>query len=124
LYQFTDAELVEIENKAEDTGSKIVALSYHGAKMFSDALRFMQHKKTGSFMPVTSFAGVESAKAVLAEDAEFPASKAELIQKQGWKVIDVKQNQTAHLSDYLSVIPERSYVNLNEVVKELEAIIG
>ncbi len=92
--------------------------------MNSDALRFQQHLKTGNYLPVTSATGADSAKEVLAEDATFPSSKAELIKKQGWKVIDVKQNQTAHLSEFLSSIPDKKYNSVNEVVKELEAVIG
>jgi hypothetical protein len=98
-------------------------LAYHGLRMNNDALRFQQHLATGQFLPATSAVGVDSAKAVLAEDAAFPSSKSELIKKQGWKVIDVKQNQTAHLSEFLSSIPDRKYSDLEEVVKELKAVL-
>ena len=124
IYQFTDEELLGIQHQAEETHSKQVILAYHGLRMNSDALRFQQHLTTGKFLPVTSATGVDSAKEVLAEDATFPTSKSALIKKQGWKVIDVKQNQTAHLSKFLSGIPEKNYRNLNEVVKELSAVIG
>lgn len=124
VYQFTDDELSEIHHQAEETNSKQVILAYHGVRMNSDALRFQQHLKTGNYLPVTSSVGVESAKEVLAQDATFPASKAELIKKQGWKVIDVKQNQTAHLSDFLRSIPDKNYKDINEVLKELKPVIG
>jgi hypothetical protein len=42
----------------------------------------MQYKGTGKFIPVTAFTGVDSARAVLAEDGQFPMSKSELIEKQ------------------------------------------
>jgi hypothetical protein len=92
--------------------------------MNSDALRFQQHLTTGKFLPVTSAVGADSARSVLAEDAAFPSSKSELIKKQGWRVIDLKQNQTAHLSRFLNLIPDKNYTNVNEVAKELEAVIG
>jgi len=114
---------LEIQHQAEETHSKQVILAYHGLRMNSDALRFQQHLETGNFLPVTSTTGANSAKEVLAQDAKFPASKSELIEKQGWKVIDVKQNQTAHLSEFLSKVPNKNYNNLTEVVKELEAVI-
>lgn len=123
IYQFTDDELLEIQQKAEDTNSKQVILAYHGLRMNNDALRFQQHLTTGQFLPATSAVGVDSAKAVLVEDATFPTSKTELIRKQGWKVIDVKQNKTAHLSEFLSRIPDRKYSGLDEVVKELEVVL-
>ena len=99
-------------------------MAYHGLRMNCDALRFQQHLITGKFLPVTSAVGVDSAKAVLAEDSVFPSSKLELIKKQGWKVIEVRQNKTAHLSEFLSSIPEKNYSNMNEVVKELQVVIG
>ena len=123
IYQFTDNELSEIQRRAEETNSKQIILAYHGVKMNGDALRFQQHLKTGDYLPVTSATGVDSAKEVLQQDAAFPTSKAELIKKQGWKVIDVKQNQTAHLSDFLTGIPDKSYNDLDEVLKELKPVI-
>jgi uncharacterized protein YecE (DUF72 family) len=123
IYQFTDGELLQIQRQAEDTDSSKVILAFHGLRMNSDASRFQQHLLTGSFPSATSAVGVDSAKAVLAEDATFPSSKSELIRKQGWKVIDVKPNGTAHLSDFLGGIPDKNYGSLDEVVKELEAVI-
>jgi len=49
----TDDELVEIQHQTEETNSKQVILAYHGLRMNSDALRFQQHLKTGSFLAVT-----------------------------------------------------------------------
>jgi hypothetical protein len=80
------------------------------------------YKETGRFMPVTQFNGVESAKSVLSEDAKFPASKAELVRQQGWKVVDLTSEKRVHLSDLLSKIPEREYNRLEEVVEALEAV--
>jgi len=122
IYQFTNDELLEIEQQAENTNSKTIILAYHGVRMNIDSLRFQQHLKTGKFLPATSATGIDSVKSVLAEDATFPSSKSELVKKQGWKVIDVKQNMTAHLSEYLSNIPDKIYSNIDEVAKELETI--
>jgi uncharacterized protein YecE (DUF72 family) len=119
-YQFTDEELVEIDEKALKTGSKIVAMSYHGIRMSSDAVRFMRYKKTGSFPAVTSFTGPESARAVLSEDAVFPSTKQALIEHQGWKVVDATPQRRIHLSDMLSTIPEKKYGSLDDVVRALE----
>jgi len=120
-YQFTDEELVEIDEKALKTGAKIVAMSYHGIRMNSDALRFMRYKKTGNFPAVTSFTGVQSARAVLSEDAVFPSSRNALIEDQGWKVVDATPQKRVHLSEMLSKIPEGIYGSLDDVVCALEA---
>ena len=87
LYQFTDSELVEIDRNAEESNSKVVALSYHGARMGTDALRFTQYKKTGNFLPVTAYTGLDSARAVLSEDAVFPTSKADAHRRSGLESI-------------------------------------
>lgn len=88
--------------------------------MNTDAARFMQYNKTGKFMPVTSFTGVDSARAVLSEDAKFPSSKAELIESQGWKVVDLSMDKRVHLSELLSTIPEKTYSDVDEIAKELK----
>ena len=64
LYQFTDNELAQIYKNAQETKSNTVILSYHGIRMNSDAARFKRFKETGTFLPITSFIGAESAKAV------------------------------------------------------------
>lgn len=122
IYQFTDDELKEIDHKAEETNSKIVAMSYHGLRMNTDALRFLQYKKAGNFIPVTSFVGLDSARAVLAEDAKFPSSKQELMAKQGWKVIDLASDKRVHLSEFLGRITDKTYSNIDEVINELKLI--
>jgi uncharacterized protein YecE (DUF72 family) len=122
IYQFTDDELLEIDSKILKSQAKVVAMSYHGIRMNTDAARFAGYKKTGAFLPVTSFTGVESARAVLSEDARFPASKATLIEHQGWKVVDLTSQKRIHLSELLSKIPDQTYSSLSEVVKALEAV--
>jgi uncharacterized protein YecE (DUF72 family) len=122
IYQFTDEELVDIAEKANKLDAKVVALSYHGVRMNSDAARFLSYRKTGQFMPVTSFTGADSVRAVLLEDTRFPSSKSELIEQQGWKVVDVTLEKRVHLSELLVKLPEGFFGNVNDVVQGLEAI--
>jgi uncharacterized protein YecE (DUF72 family) len=121
LYQFIDEELVDIDQKILKAQPKMAALSYHGIRMNGDAARFLKYKQSGKFLPVTQFTGAESARAVLAEDAEFPASKAELVERQGWKVVDLTIEKRVHLSELLKEIPDRVYSSVDEVVHVLEA---
>lgn len=123
LYQFTDDELANINQNAQQIENKTVVLTYHGARMYSDAARFKQYQLTGKFIPTTAFLGIESAKSVLSEDAVFPASKDELIESQGWKVIDLSPNERVHLSDILTKIPQKIYYEINDVLATLEAYI-
>lgn len=123
IYQFTDEELEEIDQKILKAETKTAVITYHGIRMNVDAIRFEQYKETGAFPQVTQFTGVDSARAVLSEDARFPSTKAELIEHQGWKVIDLTEKKRVHLSDLLSKLPERTYDSLETVVQELEVII-
>jgi uncharacterized protein YecE (DUF72 family) len=123
IWQFTDDELLAVDQEIESISPRIAALSYHGARMSTDAARFMQYKKNRLFMPVTAFTGVDSARAVLSEDASFPMSKAKLVRNQGWKVIDLAVEKRIHLSELLFKIPEKSYGSVDEVVEALEAVI-
>jgi uncharacterized protein YecE (DUF72 family) len=123
IYQFTDEELLAINRKIESASPRVAALSYHGVRMNVDAARFKQYKKTGKFLPITEFTGIDSARSVLSEDAQFPMSKSELIKHQGWKVIDLTLEKRVHLSQLLSRIPEKTYNGIDEVAEALEAII-
>jgi uncharacterized protein YecE (DUF72 family) len=123
IYQFTDDELAEINQKAEQNHSKTIILSYHGARMITDAARFKHYKDTGEFLPITSYTGADSAKAVLGEDAQFPTTKSQLTIDQGWKVIDIDSEHRAHLSEILKKIPDRTYWRLEEVITELRAVL-
>jgi uncharacterized protein YecE (DUF72 family) len=122
IYQFTDEELAGIDDRGLKLGGKIAALSYHGVRMHVDAARFMEYKKTGKFISATGFTGVDSVRAVLAEDARFPSSKAELIEKQGWKVVDLTADKRVHLSELLANISDKKYNDLDEVAQELGGV--
>jgi uncharacterized protein YecE (DUF72 family) len=121
IYQFTDEELEEIDGKILKSEAKVLIATFHGLRMNTDAARFKMYKEKGVFLPVTSFAGVDSARAVLSEDARFPSTKAELIDHQGWKVIDLKPDKRIHLSELLSKLSEKTYHSVEEVVQALEA---
>jgi uncharacterized protein YecE (DUF72 family) len=123
LYQFSDEELADIKKNAADAKPKVAALSYHGARMYSDAARFLQYEKTGEFLPVTSFVCADSVREVLEEDAVFPASKSALIEDQGWKVVDLSLDKRVHLSELLTKIPNSVYECVEEVVVALEGYL-
>ncbi len=123
IYQFTDYELLAVDREIESINPRIAALSYHGVRMNIDAARYMKYKKSGTFIPVTDFTGVDSAKAVLLEDAQFPLSKSALIENQGWKIFDLTLNHRVHLSEYLAKIPDKTYKSVDEVAGALEAVM-
>jgi len=120
VYQFVDEEMVEIDQGIAKLQARTVITCFHGLRMNTDALRFKQYKESGTFPKVTSFTGADSAKSVLSEDAEFPSTKEELIEDQGWKVIDLTTDKRIHLSELLLKIPKGTYDSLDEVIQAFE----
>ena len=123
IYQFTDEELEEIYQKIAKAEATRVLVSFHGIRMNTDAARFRRYAETRTFIPVTAFTGIDSVKAVLQEDAEFPSTKNQLIKHQGWKVVDLTSDRRVRLSELLSKLPEKSYHSVQEVTKEIEAFM-
>lgn len=121
IYQFTDEELVEVDQKITKSKVRMAIITFHGIRMSTDAKRFIEYKKTRKFPMATGFTGIGSARKVLREDAKFPSSRAELIEHQGWKVIDLTADKRVHLSELLLRLPERTYGSLEELVRSLES---
>jgi uncharacterized protein YecE (DUF72 family) len=120
LYQFDDAELLEIDSCAKERDGGNVYLTFHGAKMYSDAARLKVYEKSRTFPKVTNAAGLASLKIVLEEDAVFPATKSELIEKQGWKVFDLTEKEHIHAGVLLGKLSDRRYSSVEEVIGDLE----
>lgn len=120
IYQFTDEELAEVDQRITKSNVRMAIITFHGIRMNTDAKRFKEYKRTGKFPMATGFTGIDSARAVLREDAKFPSTKAELIEHQGWKVIDLAVDKRVHLSELLLKLPERTYGSLEELVQSLE----
>jgi uncharacterized protein YecE (DUF72 family) len=122
IYQPTDEELRKIDKRASKGAHKRVAMTFHFVRMYKDAARFKTYKKTGKFPTVTRSIGVNSLMEVLKEDAKFPSSKTELIQHQGWKLIDLTKDKKDHASYMLEKLSEKTYNSINEVVQTLESV--
>jgi uncharacterized protein YecE (DUF72 family) len=120
LYQFDDAELLDVENKIHDKNLEKTYLTFHGARMYSDAARLKVYEKSGTFPKVTKAIGLESLRSVLEEDAKFPATKGELMEKQGWKVFDLTEQEHVHASVLLGKLPDKIFGCVEEVVGDLK----
>ena len=119
VYQFDDRELREIDHAGGDAVR--VAFTFHGVRMYSDAARFLTFKRTGAFPAATSSRGLASLEAVLIPDARFPSSKDDLVQRHGWKVIDLDDHTRAHANRLLSPLPRQTLRSLGDVVQALAA---
>jgi hypothetical protein len=110
---------VKIDERVKESNSGKVYLIFHGARMYSDAARLKVYQKSGTFPKVTKAVGLESLRSVLEEDSRFPISKSELIKKQGWKVFDLTEKEHVHASVLLEKLPDRQYVDLEDVIEAL-----
>ncbi len=119
LYQFDDTELTEIDRQVNEKRRKDTYLTFHGGRMYSDAARLKVYEKSGTFPKVTKTTGPASLKTILEEDAEFPATRGELIEKQGWKVFDLTETEHIHAGVLLEKLPDRKFGDVEEVIEAL-----
>jgi hypothetical protein len=119
IYQFTDDELLEIDRKIMDKDRDTAVVSFHNVRMYKDAARYKIYKQRKRFPPVTRGTGQRALKEVLLEDTDFPLTKQELITTQGWKVIDLPDNQRVHVHTFLERLPDRCFTNIEEVLMTL-----
>lgn len=122
IYQPTDGELVEIDRRASESRSQKVVMSFHFVRMYKDAVRLKTYKQTGRFPMVTRSTGVASLEEVLREDAQFPATKRQLIDRQGWKLFDMTESKRIHAAEVLQKLPEGTYNSPSEVINQLEHV--
>jgi uncharacterized protein YecE (DUF72 family) len=120
IYQPTDEDLREVDTQVTRGSHEIAFVNFHSMRMYKDAARLKIFKKTNSFPMVTNSTGLDSLKEVLREDAKFPSSRRTLIHDQGWKLIDLKEDERVQASVILKKLPEKRYHSLEEVVKELQ----
>jgi uncharacterized protein YecE (DUF72 family) len=123
VYQPTDGELAEIDNKASSGKSEKIAMSFHFVRMYKDAARLKVYKQTGKFPMVTRSTGVTSLEEVLSEDARFPTTKQELVQSQGWKLFDLSKTERARTGDLLQRLPEGTYKDIREVTERVKQLM-
>jgi uncharacterized protein YecE (DUF72 family) len=123
VYQPTDGELSEIDNRASGGKSEKIVISFHFVKMYKDAARLKTYKQTGKFPMITRSTGLTSLEEVLSEDARFPSTRQELIREQGWKIFDLTETERIHSGDLLEKLPEATYNNLGEVIDRLKTVM-
>ncbi len=120
LYQFDDAELLDVDKKISDKNLEKAYLTFHGARMYTDAARLKVYQKSCTFPNVTKTTGLASLKSVPEEDSKFPATRGELIEKQGWKVFDLSDTEHLHARVLLEKLPDRKYGNIEELIGALK----
>lgn len=120
IYEFDDGELQDISVKASAPKFEKSILAFHGVRMYRDGARLKTFLRTGDFPMVTGQVGLDSLRTVLAEDCKFPASRAELVSLQGWKLFDVSPHHVARAAGPLTRLPEGTYGSLDSVISTLQ----
>ena len=120
IYEFDDGELRDIAAKSSAPKFEKSILAFHGVRMYRDAARLKAYLKTGEFPMITGQIGLDSLKEVLTEDTKFPATKAELVSMQGWKIFDLNRTRRARAGNYLTKLPDRQYESLKSLVSYLQ----
>lgn len=119
IYQYTDEELRNIQEKSVGEGFEKAFLCFHGVRMYKDAARLKVFEKTGRFPRATKSVGLASLEEVLREDVRLPAAKGELVAQQGWKVIDITPDKRIRVSLLLEQLPEGSYASITQILETL-----
>jgi uncharacterized protein YecE (DUF72 family) len=120
IYQPTDQELRKIDDRVSTGTHKKAAVSFHFVRMYQDARRLKMYKETGEFPTITRTTGLESLMTVMKEDAQFPSSKQQLIEHQGWKLFDLTMEERIRASEMLQELPERNYESLDDIITALQ----
>ena len=119
IYQPLDSELRHVHKMASKEGIKKAVITMHSNRMFKDAARLRIYDETGDFPMVTKSTGIESLVEVLKEDAIFPSNKMDLLNHQGWKVIDLTPDERVRASDMLELLPEKTYYGIEDIIQTL-----
>ncbi len=118
-WELSDDELREVSVAAMRPDAGRTVFAFHGVRMYKDAARFLTFERTGRFPPATRRVGIEAVREALEPDARFPATREDLIQDQGWKVIATERRGNVHAGELLERLPSRAYTSLPEVIAAL-----
>ena len=123
-YQYTDDELRKLYSIIRGfEGLKMgVYVLFNNLSMFDDARRFKFFIENGCFPPLTGNFGLEAVKALITS-IRYPVTKKALVDKVGWRLIDVEPGRQVRLSEILNNIPGRAYRSPDEVLGELKEVL-
>jgi uncharacterized protein YecE (DUF72 family) len=122
IYQPTDQELKQIDDRAKAKPHNKVVVSFHFIRMYKDAARLKTYLETGKFPKVTRSTGFKSLEEVLKEDAQFPTTKQRLIEHQGWKLIDLTADERVRANGLLQKLPEKTYNNTSDIIQTIQKL--
>ena len=124
VYQFDDEEIKAVADKATSPKFEKSILAFHGVRMYGDAARLKAFLQTGKLLQVSGQTGLDSLAEVLKEDAQFPATRNDLIGSQGWKLFDLTIDKRVRVAKVLAKAPEKTYRSHSELLSTLEPFLS
>lgn len=123
-YQYSNEELIWLHKLAETFERKAedVYVLFNNLAMLEDATRFMHYIKTSAFSSVTGTVGLDSVRALI-EKTRYPATKSALLQRLGWRLVELESGRQRLLGELIEKLPAKTYASPEEVLKEIERII-
>jgi uncharacterized protein YecE (DUF72 family) len=118
-YQYSNEELVNLYEKTKflDAGNRQVYVFFNNLTMFEDAQRFRSFAESG-FFPRLTISGKEAVKIAVSR-TRYPTTKAALIEKIGWKLVELEDRKQVKMADLLKQLLHNNYDNPDIVIKEL-----
>jgi len=122
-YQYTNEELKQLKEKVEPFLKRKleVYVLFNNLAMLEDAIRFKKYVETGSFPKLATTTGMESVKNVIGR-TRFPASKQMLLQKLGWRIVEIQEGKQIRLSELLKRLPLKTFKSASELLEEIRRI--
>jgi uncharacterized protein YecE (DUF72 family) len=122
-YQYSDMELQKLKEfiaPYEKEGKEVYVL-FNNLSMFDDGIRFTEYLLKGTFPKITRATGLDSIKEVV-EKTRYPTTKAVLMKRLGWKLVEVEEGKQVKLSTFLKNLPAKTYKNAEELLKDIKTV--
>ncbi|MEM1586015.1 MAG: DUF72 domain-containing protein [Candidatus Bathyarchaeia archaeon] len=123
-YQYTNDELMRLYGivKKYDGLEMGVYVLFNNLTMFDDARRFKFYIENGAFPPLTGSYGMDAIKDQLSS-TKYPAAKRTLIDRIGWRLVEMEADKQVRLSEILSTIPDKTYKSPEEALEEIKRCV-
>jgi hypothetical protein len=122
VWEFSDEELLKIDASSRSGGEGRMVFAFHGVRMYKDAARFLEFRTNGTLPPATRGRGLRALEEVLAPDASFPTTRADLLRGHGWKVVALEDGRNVHASEVLSRLPVGAVPSLAHLTRVLARV--
>ncbi|MEM2970878.1 MAG: DUF72 domain-containing protein [Candidatus Bathyarchaeia archaeon] len=122
-YQYSDVELQKLKELVtpyEKRGKEVYVL-FNNLSMFDDGIRFVEYLSKGKFPKITGSTGLDSIREVI-EKTRYPTTKAMLMKRLGWRLVEEEEGKQIRLSTFLADLPAKTYKNPEELLKDIKSI--